>query len=327
MPNSRNASPRLSIGLPVYNGQRFLEPALACLLAQTFDDFEIIIADNASTDRTPEICESYRRRDLRVRYIRNERNLGAIANFNRVFQLSTAPLFKWAAHDDLYRESYLETCVRLLDEDPDAILAHSNTTFINENGELFPFDHISGCYIDPKTGVRQKADSPDIGDSPVAIRRFRQVLAGARWGTSMFGVVRRKALQQTRLLPNFAGSDRAMLLELALLGRFRSSPDCLFLKRFHAGSSWALSQGELKSFLSTDGRAYWRRARQLHAFFSAPRGKPIGALGKSICAAMLAAHCARIAGQVLMGKERRTAAQGLVWRRQAKATSGSQVTT
>src|SRR5262245_51224042 len=142
MSNPRNASPRLSIGLPVYNGERFLEPALDCLLAQTFEDFEIIIGDNASTDRTPEICESYKRRDLRVRYIRNERNLGAIANFNRVFQLSTAPLFKWAAHDDLYRESYLETCIRLLDENPDAILAHSNTAFIDDNGELFPFDRI-----------------------------------------------------------------------------------------------------------------------------------------------------------------------------------------
>src|SRR5262245_4895997 len=313
---------RLSIGLPVYNGERFLPSALDSLLTQTFSDFELIICDNASADRTPQICETYRQRDHRVRYVRNERNLGAIANFNRVFELSAAPLFKWAAHDDLYRERYLEACIRLLDEHSDTILAHSNTAFIDDEGNLFPFDRNTGCYIDPKTGVRQKADSPDIGDSPVALRRFWQVMAHARWGTLMFGVIPRNILQQTRLLPNFAGGDRAMLAELALLGRFRSSPERLFLKRFHEDSSWALNQRELKSFLSPDGKAYWRRARQLHAFFSAPLGKPIGVFGKSICAMILALHCVRITGGVLTGKETRNAAQGLVWRRKAHRAGG-----
>jgi glycosyltransferase involved in cell wall biosynthesis len=313
---------RLSIGLPVYNGERFLPSALDCLLAQTFSDFELIISDNASTDRTPQICEAYRQRDHRVRYVRNERNLGATANFNRVFELSAAPLFKWAAHDDLYRESYLESCVRLLDQHPDTILAHSATVFIDDNANPFPFDRNAGCYIDPKTGVRQRADSPDIGDSPVALRRFWQVVAHARWGTLVFGVIRRSILQQTRLLPNFAGGDRAMLAELALLGRFQSHPERLFLKRFHGDASWALNQRELKSFLSPDATAYWRRARQLQAFFSAPRGKPIGAFGKSICAMMLALHCVRITGEVLAGKEMRNAAQGLAWRRKAHGAGG-----
>jgi glycosyltransferase involved in cell wall biosynthesis len=329
MATSANNSFRLSIGLPVYNGERFLAQTLHCLLAQTFQDFEIIISDNASTDRTSEICRDYAQADRRVRYVRNQRNLGAIANFNRVFELSTAPLFKWAAHDDLYRQRYLESCVRLLDENPDVILAHSNTILIDENGEPFPFDREAGCYVDSKTGVRQTADSPAIGNSAVAVERFWQVLARARWGTSMFGVIRRKNLQQTRLLLNFAGSDRAMLAELALLGRFRSSPERLFLKRFHADVSWALNQRELKSFLSTDGKPYWRRARQLQAFFLAPSGKPIGAREKSICAMMVTAHCIRIAGQVLAGKEARNAAQGLVWRRQdegAKSEAPRKVT-
>ena len=112
---SGNHPPRLSIGLPVYNGQHLLARALDSLLAQTFRDFEIIISDNASSDSTPQICRAYARRDRRIRYVRNSRNLGAIANFNRVFELSRAPLFKWAAHDDLYRETYLERCIRLLE--------------------------------------------------------------------------------------------------------------------------------------------------------------------------------------------------------------------
>ena len=317
MTSSTKASPRLSIGLPVYNGERLLAQALECLLAQTFRDFELVISDNASTDRTSEICYAYVQRDPRVRYVRNPRNLAAVANFNRVFELSTAPLFKWAAHDDLHLETYLEGCIRLLDENPGVVLAHSGTAFIDDNGELFPFSPETGSYIDPKTAAHLVADGPDIGDSPVAVKRFWQVLTRARWGTHQFGVIRRASLEQTRLEQNFAGGDRAMLAELALLGRFQSTPQRLFLKRIHPDASWALNQRELKSWLSNDGKPYWRRARQLEAFFSAPKGKPIVMLDKSICTMMVAAHCLRTACGALAGKEARNAAQGLVWRGQA----------
>jgi glycosyltransferase involved in cell wall biosynthesis len=317
MAYSARISPRLSIGLPVYNGEKFLRQALECLLTQTFGDFEIVIGDNASTDRTQEICHDYVLRDPRIRYVRHEYNLGAVANFNRVFHLSAAPLFKWAAHDDLHRETYLESCVRLLDEDPDIVLAHSNTVLIDENSEPFPFDQITGCYRDPKTGAPETVDGPEIGDSAVAVDRFWQVLAAARNGTHSFGVIRRLALQQTRLQANFVTSDRVMLAELALLGRFRSNPERLFLKRLHPDVSWALSREELKGYLSTDDVAYSRRARQLEAYFSTPRGKPIGTLDKLVCTAMVAAHCVKIAAQSLTGKEARTTAQKSVWRRQA----------
>src|SRR5262245_22955933 len=146
--------PKLSIGIPVFNGQQFLPELLDSLLAQTFGDFEILICDNASSDRTQQICCEYARRDFRIHYIRNEQNLGAIANFNRVFELSKAPLFKWAAHDDLYHKPYLDTCVRLLEEDPNIILAHSGTAFIDENSESLPFEQETGSFIEPKTGKR-----------------------------------------------------------------------------------------------------------------------------------------------------------------------------
>ena len=121
-----SSMPKLSIGLPVFNGQDFLPELLDSLLAQTFRDFEIVICDNASSDRTRRpVCE-YERHDSRINYIRNERNLRANPNFNRV---STAPLFKWAAHDDLYHEAYLDACVRLFEENPDIILAHTRTAF------------------------------------------------------------------------------------------------------------------------------------------------------------------------------------------------------
>src|SRR5580704_15880378 len=143
--------PKLSIGIPVFNGQQFLPELLDSLLAQTFGDFEILICDNASTDRTAQICSEYEQRDSRVHSVRNQRNLGAIANFNRVFELSTAPLFKWAAHDDLYHKTYLDVCVRLLEDNPDIILAHTGTAFIDEMSEILPFDHETGSFIDPNT--------------------------------------------------------------------------------------------------------------------------------------------------------------------------------
>lgn len=305
--------PKLSIGIPVFNGQQFLPELLDSLLSQTFRDFEILICDNASSDRTPQICYEYERRDSRIHYIRNERNLGAVANFNRVFELSTAPLFKWAAHDDLHHEAYLDTCVRLLEENPDIVLAHAGTAFIDENSELLPFEQETGSFIEPKTGRRYWADVPSLGDTPVAINRFWQVLTRARWGTHMFGVVRRDILQQTSLLPNFAGSDRAMLAELALLGRFRCVDERLFFKRFHANVSCALSQKDLRGFLSTDGKRYSRRLRQIKAYFGAPSGKPISAVSKSVCFMLVAAHSAKTAFQFIGQKDPRNAAHGYGW--------------
>jgi Glycosyl transferase family 2 len=321
MADSARVSPRLSIGLPVYNGEKFLPQALECLLTQTFGDCEIVIGDNASTDRTQEICHDYVLRDPRIRYVRHEYNLGAVANFNRVFHLSAAPLFKWAAHDDLHRETYLEACIRLLDRHTDVVLAHSGTVFVDERGEPFPFDPKTGAYLDPRTGTRQEADSPEVGDSASPVARFWQVLTGACWGTQSFGVIRREALLKTRLLPNFAGSDRVMLAELALLGRFKSTPEPLFLRRLCPNGSWTLSREELKGYLSTDGATYSRRARQLEAYFSAARGKPIGTLDKLLCTIMVAAHCVKIGGRALTRKDARDTAERSAWRHPAEASS------
>ncbi|MBS0523472.1 MAG: glycosyltransferase family 2 protein [Proteobacteria bacterium] len=316
-------APRLSIGLPVYNGEAFLSQTLDHLLAQTFRDFEIIISDNASTDGTAQICREFANQDARIRYLRNDRNLGSVANFNRAFALSAAPLFKWAAHDDLHHRDYLEACVRLLDADDNTVLAHTGTAFIGEDGKTFPFDADSGTYTDPKTGVRQTPDSPAIGDSPIAAARFWQVLSHARWGSHMFGVIRREALLRTHLQHDFAGGDRAMLAELALVGRFRAVPERLFLKRFHAGVSWALNQRELRSFLSPDGKAYWRRARQIRAYFTAPAGKPVGVATTAACTALVAIHCLKTAAHALARKDARNAQQGKVWRDTTHGSAGT----
>ena len=117
--------PTVSIGLPVHNGAAFLAEAIESIPAQTFTDFELVISDNASTDRTPEICRSYTAADGRIRYYRQEANIGAARNYNVVFQRSSGKYFKWAAHDDLIRPTYLARCVAALEADPEAVLCHS----------------------------------------------------------------------------------------------------------------------------------------------------------------------------------------------------------
>jgi glycosyltransferase involved in cell wall biosynthesis len=131
--------PRVSIGLPVWNGELFLPQALDSLLGQTFSDFELIISDNASTDATEAICKDYGARDSRIRYYRNDENIGLQANTQRVLDLATAPLFMWACHDDTWDLTYLEKMVDKLDRDKSLVLAGCNAASIDERGTLRTF--------------------------------------------------------------------------------------------------------------------------------------------------------------------------------------------
>ena len=314
MIKSKAHTPQLTIGLPVYNGEKYLGEALDCLLGQSFADFEIIICDNASTDGTSAICAAYLRRDPRIRYRRGERNVGATANFRLAFESGKAPLFKWAAHYDLYHPHYLAACVDILRRNPDVVLAHSATAFIDDAGQMFPFDPATGQFRDPITGEQQTPDAPSIGDTAEPAFRFWQVLSRARWGSHIFGVIRREALERTQLLANFASGDRATLAELALIGRFQATNERFYLKRFHKSGSWVLSQDELKSFLGAE-KNYSRRRRQLAGFFSAPFNKPVSLATKAVCTLMVAVHCGRILVHMARGKDARYAAQGRLWRR------------
>ena len=123
-------APRVSVGLPVFNGERYLARAIESVLRQDFADFELVVSDNASTDRTGEICEEYARRDARVRYVRNPRNLGAGPNYDRCFRLARGEYFKWAAHDDRLAPDYLSQTGAALDAAPDAVLCTTATAEI-----------------------------------------------------------------------------------------------------------------------------------------------------------------------------------------------------
>src|SRR5246127_6023313 len=120
-------TPLVSVGLFVYNGERFIEEALQSILKQTFTDFELIISDNASTDRTGEIVKAYAERDNRIRYYRNEKNIGAGWNARRVYELATGKYFKWATADDFLEPDLLRRCVEILESDPGCVAAYTRT--------------------------------------------------------------------------------------------------------------------------------------------------------------------------------------------------------
>jgi glycosyltransferase involved in cell wall biosynthesis len=217
--------PRVSIGLPVYNGEAYLSTAIDAILEQTFRDFELIICDNASTDRTEEICLDYARRDSRVRYHKNDNNLGAARNFNRTFELSRGEYFKWAAHDDLIAPNFLMRCVAALDQDPAAVLAYPWTSLMDGAGSDIGDYIYNGAY---------RAD----GAQPH--KRLTDIVIPPQWCFQVFGLIRAQELRGTPLIGNYISSDKVLLAHLALRGRFIELPERLFFSRKHAKQSMEL---------------------------------------------------------------------------------------
>ena len=215
------SAPRVSIGLPVYNGERYLPIALDSLLAQTFREFELIISDNASTDATATICGHYAGRDERIRYSRNCTNIGGAPNFRRVFHLASGEYFMWAMHDDIYAPTFLARAVEVLDRDPTVVLCCARTRVVDAGGAT----------------VRDDATPALRTASPLAHERFGDLV---RWDYNCYevlGLIRASVLRLTPLIASFIASDRALRAELGLRGRFHEIPDWLFYNRDHAERS------------------------------------------------------------------------------------------
>ena len=270
--------PRVCIGLPVYNGEEFLGEAIESILAQTFQDFELIISDNASTDKTDEICRAYAALDTRIRYVRNSENIGGDFNFNQTFRLSSCEYFKWAAHDDLHEPEFLRKCVQALDRDSSVVLAYARAVTIHGRGR----------------STKDWGAGQDLG-SDLPHKRFREALAPRKDSLPLpiFGVVRANVLGKTRLFGGFAASDIALLAELALYGKFREIPEVLFLQRNHehrVGPQIARNPyenitwwGPLKA-----GKTVFPAWRMSHAHLSSVFRAPLNARERARCCVDLA---------------------------------------
>jgi glycosyltransferase involved in cell wall biosynthesis len=212
--------PRVTIGVPVYNGERYLAEALESLIAQDYDDIEIVISDNASTDGTWQICEKYAALDSRIRLYRNEQNLGAADNHTRVVELARGELFKWMHYDDRCAPAYISRCVAALDEaGPRAVLAHPRTFLIDEGGTI--------------TG--KLAEDLDLR-SPLPWTRVAQFIHNKTWCSTFLGVVRTDVLRRTGLIRPFYWSDHALVVELAVRGEIHGIPEWLYFHRIYKNS-------------------------------------------------------------------------------------------
>jgi glycosyltransferase involved in cell wall biosynthesis len=211
---SRELAPRVSIGVPVRNGEKTIGRLLECLLAQTFGDFEVIVCDNASQDATARIVQEYAGRDARIRCYRNPVNIGQIANFNKVFELSRGEYFRWIGCNDWLAPHYLERCVAALDASPRAIMVTTYQKHIQENGTTLYAEH---------TGPRVDDPRPD--------RRFCRMIwflrASPLYLDPIYSMVRSDVLRRTKRLRPVMGTDMVLALELSLLGPLCHVPECL----------------------------------------------------------------------------------------------------
>jgi glycosyltransferase involved in cell wall biosynthesis len=261
--------------MPVYNGEQFLVEAIESLLAQTYENFELLISDNASTDRTTEICRDYASRDARIRYRRNEKNLGFAINQNSVIENGNGEFFLLAHSDDVRLPTYLERTIEVLDKDPGVVVCYTTTRDIDEHGQFLP-------RVDPDL----RFDAEEFGV------RFRDVIRMDHICEADFGLTRLAALRETRLHGDYADSDRVMLAELLLRGRFHRLPECLFHRRAHAKQSTAIAPNRHSRTVwynpAHKGGLIFPHFRQFREYVSAIGRAPVGLGTRLSCyAAML----------------------------------------
>ena len=225
------ARPRVSIGVPVYNGERYLAATLDSLIGQTFEEFELIICDNASTDRTAEIARAYAARDRRIRYVPSDRNIGSVRNFNRAFRLGTGEYFRWFSADDLAAPESLARCVEVLDAEPAVVLAYPKTRLIDAEGQTIRDydDRLHLTMADP-------------------CERFQELLGRIGYTNAVYGLMRTAAVQRTGLFGPYLASDEVFQAELVLHGLFWEIPAVLFFRRIHAAASSGMTLAERLSF-------------------------------------------------------------------------------
>jgi len=286
------ANPRVSIGLPVFNGERWLADALDSLMAQTYRDFELIISDNASTDATQSVCEQYAARDNRIRYVRQEVNRGLVWNWNHVFEISRGTYFKWSAYDDLYDQTFVGRCVAVLDENPDVVWCHAISKHIDATGELLlgertpEISHVTRNY-EPNASYCRTSQRPSD--------RLKAVLLGTN-GLDTYGVIRSDVLRQTAMYLPYYGSEKVLVAELALRGRYYEVPETLCFARIHEAAAGNLrSQRQQRRLINPAVRKrQFDRLCLLRGYFAAVKRAQVPIAERFRCYAAIGSYLFQI---------------------------------
>lgn len=297
--NSNNStSPYVTIGLPVYNGEAYLQVAIDSLLAQTFTDFELVIADNCSNDETAEICQRATQ-DPRVRYVRHATNVGAIENFNFLARQAAGKYFKWAAYDDLCEPDYLKQCVEAMDRHDDAVWCHCKSDQVDEQGvswlESVDASHANLLETQGES-TWWKGHPRQHFDSPNPAQRFAGVLLGTTWSVDSYGLIRSAALRKTRLILPHYGAEKIFIAELALLGRYHHLTTCLFSQRVHDRASSCLTQAayQARFALGRNQKGLFPRLALLRGHAGAVTRAEISGFNKAKCFCVIARYLLQV---------------------------------
>lgn len=265
-------TPKLSIGVPVYNGERYLAQTLEAILSQSFKDFELIISDNASTDRTEEIVRSFMEKDTRIRYYRSDRNLGVAKNYNRTVELAKGEFFKWATYDDMIAPQHFQKCVEVLERDPSVVLCYTKTVDIDDDGKVLGNYEDNFAFLDPEPHKRFKSLMRVVGDYACNAEQ---------------GVVRRAALLKTGMEADYHSADKVLLAELVLHGKFAEVPERLFFHRLHSSTTTAKTKSAEEWALwfnpANAGKRSYPKLRRLVEFFKAVNRAPVNSIQRVYC--------------------------------------------
>lgn len=212
---------KIVIGLPVYNGQKYLGAAIESHLSQSFDDFDLVISDNGSTDATPEICRDYASKDKRIKYLRSPENRGILWNHRRVFEEIESPTqyFRWAGGDDILEPGLLRGMVEVLNARPEVEAVMPDTKNIDDDGKI----------------IGSMVRTLDLQSSDV-FERAHDILVASYQHVVAYGLLRASTLKVMRTGPHYVGWDPVFVWELALRGQIVQLAGPALLRRFHPGS-------------------------------------------------------------------------------------------
>jgi len=229
------SSPLVSVGVPIFNEESYIRQTLDSLLSQDYENLELIISDNASTDGTSAICQEISEKDRRVRYIRAETNEGAIKNFNNAFYHSSGTYFMWAGGHDLWASSFISRAVSLLESDSSVILAYPETMLIDAAGQK----------------VRKVPDEMDTRDM-ASVDRYLKFISRVHWCNMIHGLFRSEVIRNSGMFRSVWGPDILLLAELSLRGEFAQIPEILFYRRENRPDEQRATEAEsTKRYLAT----------------------------------------------------------------------------
>jgi glycosyltransferase involved in cell wall biosynthesis len=264
--DDRASHPKVSIGMPVFNSEKYLSQTLESILAQTWTDFEVILFDNGSTDQSQEICQAFQSKDSRVRYVRSSQSLSVASQYNRLVELALGDYFKWAAPDDLLAHNFLERCIAVLNREQQVVVCYPRTRLIDAADIVF------GTYAD-ELNLR----------SPQPHRRLGEFYGNQGLCHPIYGLIRMDVLRHSGLLGEFPMADRILLSELALSGEICEIPAYLFLRRIHSDFSARIHSTDSPYDINSKGKAQFIKWQHLMQYIKAIQRVELGVVEKVHC--------------------------------------------